>query len=252
LHLTSERKKELKSFLKDIKISFKNFKLLNVSLSHKSYINETNMTENNEKLEFLGDSILGFVITDYLYKSYPTLNEGDLARIKSFVVSEDLLSKLAKDINLNKYILIGKGEEQSGGRNKKTILADTYEAFLGAYYLDSNLEKVKKFILKYFIKEIDLVIAGKHEKDYKTLLQEFCQKKYKVCPVYNLYNEEGPEHNKTFFIEVLVNNNVVGRGFGRSKKDAEKEAAKNAYLKLTTTMLKTAIKEKDNNKKKKK
>jgi len=148
--------------------------------------------------------------------------------------------------------LIGKGEEQSGGRNKKTILADTYEAFLGAYYLDSNLEKVKKFILKYFIKEIDLVIAGKHEKDYKTLLQEFCQKKYKVCPVYNLYNEEGPEHNKTFFIEVLVNNNVVGRGFGRSKKDAEKEAAKNAYLKLTTTMLKTAIKEKDNNKKKKK
>lgn len=250
MQLTSERKKELKSFLKSINVSFKNLKLLNLSLSHKSYINEINSNENNEKLEFLGDSVLGLVITDYLYKSYPSLAEGELARIKSFIVSEDLLSKLAKDINLNKYILIGKGEELSGGRYKKAILSDTYEAFLGAYYIDSNLGRVKKFILKYFIKEIDLVIAGKHEKDYKTLLQELCQKKYKVCPIYKLYNEEGPEHDKTFFVDVFVNNNIVGKGFGKSKKEAEKEAAKNAFLKLNSQNIKTSI-NKDNKKKNK-
>lgn len=246
MQLTSERKKELKLFLKNINVSFKDLKLLNLSLSHKSYINEINGKENNEKLEFLGDSVIGLVITEYLYKSYPSLTEGELARIKSFIVSEDLLSKLAKEIHLNRYILIGKGEELSGGRHKKAILADTYEAFLGAYYLDSNLSKVRKFILKHFIKEIDLVIAGKHEKDYKTLLQEFCQKKYKVCPVYRLYNEEGPEHDKTFFVNVFINDNIIGKGFGKSKKEAEKEAAKNAFLKLNSQNVKTSIHKKEN------
>lgn len=242
MNISSERKRSLKKFLKNIGASFKNLELLDLSLSHKSYVNEINKNENNEKLEFLGDSILGFVITEYLYKTYPSLTEGELAKIKSFIVSENLLSNLAKNIKIDKYLLIGKGEELSGGRNKKTILSDTYESFLGAYYLDSNLTKVKKFILKYFVKEIELVISGKHEKDYKTLLQEFCQKKYKICPSYKMLKEEGPEHDKTFFVNVSLNEKIIGKGIGKSKKEAEKNAAKNAYLRLNSHVVTTNIK----------
>jgi ribonuclease III len=234
------RKKELKEFLKKIGARFNNFNLLNLSLSHRSYVNETkNGDQNNERLEFLGDSVLGMVITEYLYKFYPDLNEGELARIKSFVVSEDVLSKITKSINLNDYILIGKGEEVSGGRSKKTILADAFEAFLGSYYLDTNFNKVRDFILKHFKFEIELVINNKHEKDYKTLLQEYVQKKHKVCPVYVLKSENGPEHDKTFYMEVFIRDKLIGAGDGKSKKDAEKVAAKHAYLKITSKMTNT-------------
>jgi ribonuclease-3 len=146
--------------------------------------------------------------------------------------------------------LIGKGEEVSGGRSKKTILADAFEAFLGSFFLDANnLNKVKNFILKHFKSEIELVINDKHEKDYKTLLQEFVQKKYKVCPVYELRDESGPEHDKTFTMEVLIKEKVIGYGDGKSKKDAEKIAAKHAYLKITSKMTKT-VKINDDKKKK--
>jgi ribonuclease III len=240
-NIKDQRKKELKEFLKQSGIRFNNLNLLNLALSHRSYVNENKMgDQNNERLEFLGDSVLGLVITEYLYRHYPELNEGELARIKSFVVSEDTLSKVTKLVNLNKYILIGKGEEVSGGRSKKTILADAFEAFLGSYFLDSNINKVKIFILKLFKYEIELVINNKHEKDYKTLLQEFVQKKYKVCPVYVLKSENGPEHDKTFIMDVMIKDKVIGYGDGKSKKDAEKVAAKHAYLKITSKMAKTS------------
>jgi len=182
---------------------------------------------------------LGLITTEYLYKEFDNYNEGELARIKSFVVSEDVLSKIAKLINLNIYILIGKGEELSGGRLKKAILADCFEAFLGGLYLDSNIEKVKNFILKYIASEISLVVNDKHEKDYKTLLQEYAQKNYKVCPIYVLKNEEGPEHDKVFYMSVSINDKIIGSGEGKSKKEAEKHAAKNGYLKITSKMAKT-------------
>ena len=238
--ISNKRKKDLKQFLKNLRINFKDLHLLNLSLSHKSFVNENSSSnDNNEKLEFLGDSILGLIIAEYLFNNFGDLNEGDLARIKSFVVSEDTLSKLAKDIQLNNYILIGKGEELSGGRNKKTILADTFEALIAAYFLDTNLNKTKQFILKYFIKEIELVLQDRHEKDYKTLLQELAQKKFKICPSYTCYDEFGPEHDKTFCMEVKINNKIIGTGEGKSKKDAEKDAAKNAYLKLTSVSVQT-------------
>jgi len=244
LQINFERKKSLKEFLKNIQINFRDYKLLNLSLSHRSYVNENNLPENNEKLEFLGDSILGFVITEYLFKRFTDQSEGALARIKSFVISENTLSKVAKRINLNKYILIGKGEESSGGRNKKTIISDAFEAFLGSYYLDTNFNKIKNLIIKLFKVEIDLVIKDKHEKDYKTLLQEFSQKKYKVCPVYNLKSTKGPEHDRTFYVTVCINKNIFGTGEGKSIKDAEKVAAKSAYNKINSPILRSIPKKK--------
>jgi ribonuclease III len=237
LQISLKRKKELKTILKKISINFRNYSLLNLALSHRSYVNEKGFDDNNEKLEFLGDSILGFVITEFLYKELPEYNEGDLARIKSFVISESTLTKIAKKIGLNKYILIGKGEETSGGRNKKTIISDAFEAFLGSYYLDSNFTKVKQLIIKLFKDEIILVVENKHEKDYKTLLQEYSQKKYKVCPIYKLTNKRGPEHDVTFFMQVLINDKIYGVGQGKSKKDAEKEAAKNAFKKINSSFI---------------
>lgn len=244
MFVNSKRKKELKEILKKVNIHFRNYDLLNLALSHRSFVNENNLKENNERLEFLGDSILGFVITDYLYRRYPFHSEGELARIKSFVISEMTLTKIAKNIGLNKYILIGKGEESSGGRNKNTIIADAFEAFLGSVYLDSNLKKTKDLIIKLFKNEIELVIEDKHEKDYKTLLQEYAQKTFKVCPVYKLVGKKGPEHNRTFFVSVFLSGKVIGSGEGKSKKNAEKEAAKNAYLKLNSPTVETEIQNK--------
>ena len=240
MKLNSGRKKELKLFLKDIRVKFNDLNLLNLALTHKSYVNDSRSVDrNNERLEFLGDSVLGIVVTEYLYKEYESYNEGELARIKSFVVSEDTLSKIARIINLNQFILIGKGEEFSGGRMKKAILADCFEAFLGGFYLDSNLEKIKSFVLKFISEEISLVVNDKHEKDYKTLLQELAQKSYKICPVYTLRKEDGPEHNKIFYMQVSINDQVIGNGEGKSKKDAEKQAAKNGYIKITSKMTRT-------------
>ena len=248
MYVDLNRKNELKEILKKLNINFKNFGLLSLGLSHRSYVNEHGLPENNEKLEFLGDSILGFVITEYLYSFYPEYNEGVLAKIKSSVISENTLSKIAINVSLNKYILIGKGEEACGGRNKKTIISDAFEAFLGTYYLDSNLNKVKRLIIKLFKDEIELVVKDKHEKDYKTLLQELVQKEYKICPIYQLKDKKGPEHNRTFFVKASVNNKIFGLGEGKSIKDAEKSAAKSLYNKLTSPRLKSNPKKKLKNK----
>lgn len=232
--ISYKRKNELKEFLKKVKIKVQNYELLSFALTHKSYVNENyKNNNNNEKLEFLGDSVLGLVITDYLFKTYIDLVEGDLARIKSSVVSEKSLHKIALSINLNKYLLIGKGEELTGGREKKAILADSFEAFLGAVYLDMKYPKVEKLILQLFKREIDLVVNNEQGLDYKTLLQEFAQKKFKQCPEYSLLRETGPEHNKIFYMSVSINNKIIAKGSGRSKKDAEKSAAKIAYDKYS-------------------
>lgn len=239
----------LKKFLKAQRIRFNNLDLLDLAFSHRSFANERNHSsnENNEKLEFLGDSVLGLIITEYLYKNYEGLTEGDFARIKSYIVSEEMLSTQARKIGLNRYIKVGKGEELTGGREKKAIIADSFEAFLGALYLDSKYSKVEEFVIKLFKDEIELVVSKRHGWDYKTLLQEFVQKKYKDCPRYQLTGEEGPEHNKTFYMEVFVNEKLAARGEGKSKKEAEKTAAKIAYLKLTSQYQSTEA-EKNGNK----
>ena len=243
--IDQERKKELQLFEKHIGIRFRKLELLNLAFSHRSYANESGgEISNNEKLEFLGDSVLGLVVSEYLYCTLTDRAEGDLARVKSFVVSEDSLAEIAKGIKVDNFILIGKGEEYSGGRSKKAILADCMEAIIGAYYLDSGFKASRTFILKYLIPEINKVLENKHKKDYKTLLQEFVQKKYKSYPRYSLVKKTGPDHDRTFWIEVTVEGKAYGPGKGKNKKEAEQHAAGIAYQALTEEHEKTNKKRK--------
>ncbi|MBN1524494.1 MAG: ribonuclease III [Spirochaetales bacterium] len=230
----NERKKELKLFQQLSKIRFKSIKLLNLSFSHRSYANETpGDIDNNERLEFLGDSVLGLIVSEYLYHILEDKPEGDLAKIKSHVVSEEILASIAKRLRVDNYILIGKGEEYSGGRSKKTLLADALEAIIGAYYIDSGYIPVKAFVLENLIPEIDKVIQDKHQKDYKSLLQELVQKKFRTYPRYTIVSKMGPDHDRTFVIEVSINNKNYGKGKGKNKKEAEQQAAGVAYIALT-------------------
>ncbi len=228
--VNQERKKELHVFEKNAGIRFRKITFLNLAFSHRSFANESKESvENNERLEFLGDSVLGLVVSEYLYRNLTGRNEGELARIKSFVVSEDSLAVIAKELKIDNFILIGKGEEYSGGRNKKAILADCTEAVFGAYFLDSGFKASQSFILKYIVPEIDKVLENRHKKDYKTLLQEFVQKKYKSYPKYSLIKKTGPDHDRTFWIEVKVAGEMYGPGIGKNKKEAEQIAASIAY-----------------------
>ncbi len=228
--INGERKKELQLFERNAGIRFRKLDFLNLAFSHRSFANESKENfDNNEKLEFLGDSVLGLFVSEYLYRSMPHKHEGDLARIKSFVVSEDTLADIARRLKIDNFILIGKGEEYSGGRGKKAILADCMEAVIGAYYIDSGFQNARKFILKELIPEINLVIENKHKKDYKTLLQEFSQKKFKSYPKYVLIKKSGPDHDRTFWIEVIIQDKHYGPGSGKNKKEAEQKAASIAY-----------------------
>jgi ribonuclease-3 len=228
--LTSQRKKELLQFEKLSGIRFRRLELLNLAFCHRSYANEqSNTIGNNEKLEFLGDSILGLVIAEYLYTSLPDKNEGDLAKIKSFVVSEHSLSEVAKKLSIHTFLLLGKGEDYSGGREKKTLLADAFEAVLGAIYLEAGLKGAKRFIMRFLKPEINKVLEDKHHKDYKTLLQEHVQKIYKAYPKYQLIKKTGPDHAKIFWMEVVVQGKTYGPGEGKNKKEAEQKAAKLAW-----------------------
>jgi ribonuclease-3 len=241
-----ERKRELQIFESHSGIRFKKLELLNLAFAHRSYANEhAESIGNNEKLEFLGDSVLGLVVAEYLYISLTDKVEGELAKIKSFVVSEDSLAEIAKRLRVDTFILIGKGEEYSGGRSKKAILADAMEAIIGAYFLDSGFKASKKFVLKYLVPEINKVLEDKHKKDYKTLLQEYVQKEFKAYPRYTLQKKTGPDHNKTFWMEVEVDGQNYGPGQGKNKKEAEQEAAKLAFEELTGESAKEKAKKRD-------
>jgi len=171
--LTPDRKRVLAAFSKSAGIRFKSLELLNLSFMHRSISNETNHKINNERLEFLGDAILGAVAADLLFKTLRQKNEGDLARIKSVVVSEDVLSGVARELQIDNLLVLGKGEELSGGRTKKAILADALEALIGALYVDSGYEKAHAFVSHFISAEIDRVLENRHYQDYKSLLQEF-------------------------------------------------------------------------------
>ncbi|MEI8092897.1 MAG: ribonuclease III [Spirochaetales bacterium] len=215
---------------------FKNLSILNLALSHRSYVNEAqDSRDNNERLEFLGDSVLGLVVSSYLVQHLPDRPEGELAKIKSFVVSEGILSVLAKAWGLDSLLLIGKGEENSGGRNKKALLADALEAVFGAYYLDAGFEEAEKLVLGLLKPQIALVLEDRHQKDYKTLLQELVQKDFRTYPKYTLTDRVGPDHDRTFYMDVSVEGRVLGSGSGKNKKEAEQVAAGIAYEAITGT-----------------
>jgi ribonuclease-3 len=228
--LSLERRKELQLFERHACIRFRELEFLNQAFTHRSFANELSETgENNERLEFLGDSVLGLVVAHYVYDSLPDQPEGELARIKSFVVSEASLSEIARGLRVDNYILIGKGEEYSGGRSKKAILADCLEAIIGAYYLDSGFPAAEKFVHSMLIPEITKVLENRHAKDYKTLLQEHVQKRMKTYPRYKVVQKTGPDHDRTFWIEVHVGEKSFGAGKGKNKKEAEQEAARLAF-----------------------
>ena len=231
--IARERRKELQAFERQAAICFKSTSLLNLAFAHRSYSNESGCSiGNNEKLEFLGDSVLGVMISEYLYTNLQHNSEGEMAKIKSVVVSEATLASIAKNIHVDNYLLIGKGEEHSGGRSKKAILADCMEAIIGAYYLDSGFKAVKKFVGRLFGPEIETVRYNKHQRDFKTLLQELAQKKFKTYPKYKLIQKRGPDHDRTFWINVQINERCFGPGIGKNKKEAEQKAAGMAFESL--------------------
>ena len=196
---------------------------------HRSVSNESGTKANNERLEFLGDSILGAVCVTLLYQSFKEKSEGDLAKIKAVVVSEDILSEIALDLHIDKVLLLGKGEEMSGGRTKKAILADALEALIGALYLDSGYKAAFDFVSRCLKPHIDKASGANFYKDYKSLLQEYCQKQFHCYPEYRMVKRTGPEHDRTFWIEVRIGESAYGTGTGRNKKSAEQEAARAAW-----------------------
>jgi ribonuclease-3 len=230
--LTTERKKALTAFQKIAQIRFKSLKLLNLSFIHRSVANESGHKINNERLEFLGDAILGAIAATLLYEKLTEKKEGELAKIKSVVVSEEILAGIARGLQIDTLLILGRGEELSGGRAKKAILADALEALIGALYLDSGYNTVFNFLHRHIEPEIAKVIDNRHTQDYKSLLQELSQGLYKTYPFYQLIKRSGPEHARFFWTEVTVNEQTYGPGMGRTKKSAEQEAAKMAYERL--------------------
>lgn len=216
-----------------IKYVFNDKNAIYTAITHSSYANEkkSKKLSYNERIEFLGDSVLSLVISEYLYKMYPNLPEGELTVTRAKIVCENSLAKCASDIGLGGFLLLGRGEELSGGRQKASILSDAFEALIGAIYLDGGFETAKVFILKYMEKIVKDCVQGKLFYDYKTQLQELVQQNGEHNIVYSVIQESGPDHNKVFVTEVRINNVVSGQGTGRSKKESEQNAAKDALNK---------------------
>lgn len=213
-------------FEQKINYEFKNKEYILEALTHSSYSNENKNYPFNERLEFLGDSVLSIVISDYLFKKETKLPEGELTKIRANIVCEESLSEVSKNIHLGKYMLLGKGEEATGGRERISILADALEAVIAAIYLDGGIKCARGFILTNMEKIINDSIKGKIFRDYKTCLQEVLQSNGENNIWYKLIEEKGPDHNKRFVMEVGINDTVLGVGEGKSKKDAEQVAAK--------------------------
>ena len=225
---------ELHVLEKEIGITFKDASLLKQVFIHSSYSNENpeyaNM--NNERLEFLGDSVLNFVISVKIYQEFPSLPEGKLTEIRVSLIREETLAQMASDLDLGIYMYLGKGEETTGGRGRQTNLADTLEALIGALFLDQGLSKTREFILRQFDTQLSAITSDTIATNYKSMLQEFTQAEYSMLPRYQLVKETGPDHAKNFTVKVMLGDRVLGTGSGKSKKAAEMEAACKACEKL--------------------
>lgn len=230
LRKDKQRLRKLKSLEKIIGYGFRNKAILNQAITHKSYANEKNLGSagDNERLEFLGDSVLGVVASHILYNDYPNEDEGVLTRYKSQLVSGATLGGIAKELQLGEYILVGRGEEASGGKKHIPNILCALEALIGAIYLDGGLKPAYKFIDKVFKAQIQLVKAGKGSKDYKSIFQQVVLKKFKSTPFYRILSEIGPDHKKHFIVEALVGGKRYGIGSGPNKKSAEQASAKEA------------------------
>ncbi len=227
--------KNLQELEKKIGLNFKNKDLLLNVFVHRSYLNEHKNFKlpSNERLEFLGDSVLSLITSVYLFKKYAFLKEGDYTDIKSSIVKTQSLADAALKLDLNQYLLLSKGEIKNNGYQNINILADCFEALIGAIFLDKNFETAYEFVINFLFKDkLDYIVRNKLYLSYKTKLQEYFQGKYKKTPEYSVLEETGPEHKRVFKVGVFFNNKLLGVGFGQSKKHAEEKAAKKAFEKL--------------------
>ncbi|MGM0499150.1 MAG: ribonuclease III [Bacillota bacterium] len=226
--------KKIEEFENALDLNFDDKILVQRALTHKSFPNEnrTLNLKDNERLEFLGDSVLSLSVSTYIFNTFADLPEGELAKMRAVIVSAPILADVAKRIELGQYLFLGKGEEMTGGRERDSILADTMEAIFGALYLDQGFTAAADFILHLLKIDIINVAEGNHIQDYKTMLQEVIQENGSDRPEYEVVDEEGPDHNKTFLVAVKLNEDSLGSGQGSSKKEAEQEAAKVALNKL--------------------
>ncbi len=219
----------------ELRYTFKNPQLLTKALTHSSHANERAISEgDNEQLEFLGDSVLGFLVSDLLFRSHPRLTEGQLSKLKGFFVSSANLVKYAERIQLGEYLQLGKGEEKTGGRTKQALLVDALEAIIGAIYLDSGIEEVRRIILNFFEPQIeDVGDSDRQLQDFKTALQEELQAQHRGRAEYGVTSEEGPDHQKLFTVEVTVGGEALAQGIGLTKKAAEQAAARQALERVS-------------------
>jgi ribonuclease III len=227
-------KQDIEQLENSLGYSFKDKKILMEALTHKSFFHENpdKAESYNERLEFLGDSVLGFVIVEYLFLLDNKFTESVMAKTKSYLVKEAVLLEIAKSISLGTYLRLGKGEETTGGRTKRSLLADAVEAVLGALYIDSGYKKAREIILRLFKDKIDAIVRYGEFHDFKTELQEKTQLLFSTIPEYKIVRQEGAEHKKLFTIEVYIKDERYGTGSGKSKKEAETFAAKEALNKL--------------------
>jgi ribonuclease-3 len=225
-----DRAQQLEELQKKMGVFFEDTFLLNLALTHPSYLGEGEERRiySNQRLEFLGDAVLGLVVSHYLYEKHTRLTEGQLTKIKAVAVSEPVLVAAARELDLGPYILLGRGEVATGGRARPSILADAFEAVVGAVYLAKGLAESEKFILRHLGKYIEAIEQRRYAPDYKSLLQEYMQGRARGTPTYHLVTSSGPDHNKRFSVEVRIGSNVLGRGKGSSKKEAEQAAAAEA------------------------
>jgi ribonuclease-3 len=213
-------------------VRFRDASLRRLALTHRSYAFENDLAANNERLEFLGDAVLGVVVTDMAFTEFPELAEGELAKLRAAIVNMGALADVARDLGLGRFVLLGRGEEMSGGRDKSSILADALEALLGAVYLDRGLDAASKLIRRLFRPRMIAYVRGEGERDYKTILQEIASAELHAIPEYRI-RERGPDHEKEFTATVVLAGKEWGIGMGRSKKEAEQQAAHEAYVRLS-------------------
>lgn len=232
--LTKERTAILKVFLKLQSLKCSNLELLDMALTHSSYINEFHIEEygDYERLEFLGDAVLKLIISDYLFNIFPEYDEGRLSKIRSIIVSDTTLASFARKIKLHQYLQIGPSEEKQGGRMRESTLACAFEAVLGALYLDDKMDKLYAFLINLVASEVEFIDKNDVFYNPKAILQEYTQEQYKILPIYQTVGESGPAHDRIFTVKVFIKDQAVGQGQGKSKKEAQQKAAYNAISRL--------------------
>jgi ribonuclease-3 len=232
--LDAERRRALDALSRTLGVRFRDLALLNQALKHRSYVHDAELdrAESNERMEFLGDAVLGLLVNEHLYHKYARRQEGRLTKIKSLVVSEAILSRKAEELKLGDYILLSENERSSGGAMRTSIIADAFEAVIGAVYLDSGLAHARRFVEAHLLQEIDALLKVDEYQNYKSMVQEYAQRKFGSRPRYRVVSAKGPEHDRVFFVELRLGGHALGRGEGKNKKEAEQLAARSALAKL--------------------